>query len=83
MAKQSLRIVIMSATLNPGIFLGFFGLDESSILFVEGRQYPVRVYFTKEPVDDWVDGALQAVLRINETEPPGDILVFLVEISWF
>jgi HrpA-like RNA helicase len=76
--KEKLRIVIMSATLNPGIFLGFFGLDESSILFVEGRQYPVRIMYTKEPVEDWVDGALQAVLYINDSEPPGDVLVFLV-----
>jgi hypothetical protein len=45
--KHKLRIVIMSATLNPGIFMGFFGLDESSILYVEGRQYPVRILYTK------------------------------------
>ncbi len=76
--NRKLRVVIMSATLNPGIFLGFFGLDESAILYVEGRQYPVRINYTKDPVDDWVDGALQAVLYINETEAPGDVLVFLV-----
>ena len=45
---------------------------------IEGRQHPVTVHYTSEPVQDWVDAALRAIFQIHHKEPmPGDILVFL------
>ncbi|KAL6714509.1 Salivary acidic proline-rich phosphoprotein 1/2 [Lecanora helva] len=64
--------------------------DETSILtsktakphvatcHIEGRQYPVTIKYTPEPVQDIVDSALRTVFQIHRKEPmPGDILVFL------
>lgn len=46
--------------------------------YIEGRQYPVTVNYTPEPVQDIVDAALRTIFQIHHKEPmPGDILVFL------
>ena len=45
---------------------------------IEGRQYPVTINYTPEPVHDFVDAALRTIFKIHYQEPmPGDILVFL------
>ncbi|KAL9580421.1 MAG: hypothetical protein Q9212_004507 [Teloschistes hypoglaucus] len=45
---------------------------------IEGRQYPVRVIYSPEPVQDFVDASLHTIFQIHYKEPlPGDILVFL------
>ena len=45
---------------------------------IEGRQFPVTVNYTLEPVQDFVDAALRTTFKIHYQEPmPGDILVFL------
>lgn len=46
--------------------------------YIEGRQYPVAISYTPEPVQDFVDAALRTIFQIHYKEPmPGDILVFL------
>ncbi len=44
---------------------------------MQGRQYPVDVMYTPEPVESYLDAALRAVLQIHVDEPEGDILTFL------
>ncbi|PWW71601.1 P-loop containing nucleoside triphosphate hydrolase protein [Tuber magnatum] len=45
---------------------------------VPGRQFPVDIYHTPEPVLDYVEAALKTVFQLHCEEPlPGDILVFL------
>ncbi|KAL8644130.1 MAG: hypothetical protein Q9226_007921, partial [Calogaya cf. arnoldii] len=45
---------------------------------IEGRQYPVKVVYSPEPVQDFVDASLRNIFQIHYKEPlPGDILVFL------
>ncbi|KAI4226954.1 MAG: hypothetical protein L6R36_002768 [Xanthoria steineri] len=49
-----------------------------AICHIEGRQYPVKVIYSPEPVQDFVDASLQNIFQIHYKEPlPGDILVFL------
>ncbi|OAX79092.1 hypothetical protein ACJ72_06592 [Emergomyces africanus] len=49
-----------------------------SVCHIKGRQYPVQVIYSPEPVHDFVDAALQTIFQIHMKEPlPGDILVFL------
>jgi len=45
--NRSLRVVVMSATLDASAFATFFGTD--SVFFIQGRQYPIRHYFTPQP----------------------------------
>ena len=45
---------------------------------IEGRQHPVSVNYTPEPVQNIVEAALQTIFQIHYKEPmPGDVLVFL------
>ena len=45
---------------------------------IEGRQYPVKTFYSQSPVSDVIDAALQRIFHIHVHEPlPGDILVFL------
>ncbi|KAL8974357.1 MAG: hypothetical protein Q9197_001402 [Variospora fuerteventurae] len=45
---------------------------------IEGRQYPVQVKYSPEPVQDFVDASLRTIFQIHYKEAlPGDILVFL------
>lgn len=45
---------------------------------IEGRQHPVTIIYTPEPVQDIVEAALRTILQIHYKEPmPGDVLVFL------
>ncbi|KZF24367.1 P-loop containing nucleoside triphosphate hydrolase protein [Xylona heveae TC161] len=55
-----------------------FGSPHISVCFIEGRQFPVKIFYTPEPVQDFVDAALHSIFQIHYKEPlPGDILVFL------
>lgn len=72
---NKLRLIVMSATLDAERFSRFF--DDSDILFVEGKMYPVQRYYLEQPIDDIVDGMVQTVCQVNHTEPTGDILAFL------
>ncbi|TNJ28094.1 putative RNA helicase [Giardia muris] len=73
--NPNLRVVIMSATLNAQVFATFFGTE--SIYVVQGRQFPIHHHFTLEPERSYQDGVIACLQQICETEPKGNILVFL------
>jgi ATP-dependent RNA helicase DDX35 len=88
--RPELRIVVSSATLQAEEFLRFFAEDGGneaspeastkaigSIISVEGRTYPIDVLYLDSSAEDYVERALSTVFDIHETEPNGDILVFL------
>ena len=70
-----LRLVVMSATLEASSFSAFF--SGAPVVYSRVRKYPIEMFYTEEPEDDYLDAALCAVCQINEDEPAGDILVFL------
>ncbi|RAL15267.1 putative ATP-dependent RNA helicase (Hrh1) [Aspergillus homomorphus CBS 101889] len=83
-----LKVVVMSATVDMESLMGFFkeGLQPRrkkeeegiSACHIKGRQFPVKVIYSPEPVHDFVDAALKVIFNIHYKEPlPGDILVFL------
>ncbi|RUS22224.1 hypothetical protein BC937DRAFT_89952 [Endogone sp. FLAS-F59071] len=83
--RPDLRLIISSATLDAEAFFDFFNAnttddstkDTATILSLEGRSFPVDVMYTEEPVNDYVEGAVQTVFDIHTKESPGDILVFM------
>ena len=74
-SRKPLKLVIMSATLEADSFSTFFG--GAPVVYSRGRKFPVETFYTEEPEDDYLDAALCAVCQINESEPEGDVLVFL------
>ncbi|KAL3162549.1 hypothetical protein ABBQ32_010202 [Trebouxia sp. C0010 RCD-2024] len=72
---SSLKLIIMSATLDAAAFAHYFG--GTKIVYIQGRQHPVELLYTGLPEDSYLDAALTTVLQIHLEEQAGDILVFL------
>lgn len=52
--------------------------SRAATCYIEGRQFPVKIIYSPEPVQDFVDACLRTIFQIHYKEPmPGDILVFL------
>jgi ATP-dependent helicase HrpA len=80
--RPDLKIIITSATIDTEAFSRAFG--GAPIVEVSGRLYPVEVVYA--PIDHlleeageftYIEGVAEAVRRVIEDEPHGDILVFL------
>lgn len=73
--NPELKIIVTSATLDSTKFSKFF-LD-CPIITIPGRTFPVEILYAREPEVDYLASALDSVMQIHVSEPPGDILVFL------
>ncbi len=56
-------------------FSNFFG--KAPNFTIPGRTFPVEIFHSKSPCEDYVDSAIKQVLQIHLASPPGDILVFM------
>ncbi|EJC98012.1 P-loop containing nucleoside triphosphate hydrolase protein [Fomitiporia mediterranea MF3/22] len=70
-----LRIVVMSATLDADKFSRFF--NDAKVLYVKGRQHPVRIFYTLNSQPDYADAAVRTFFQIHVDHEPGDVLIFL------
>lgn len=79
MSSQPLKIIIMSATLDPKRFESFF--KNVGTFRVPGRMFPVKLLYTVEPVQDYIDTTILTIFQIHtdfrNSQGGGDILVFL------
>lgn len=74
--RKDLKVVIMSATLDSGKFQTYF--DNSPLVTVPGRTFPVEIHWSTTPAKDFVQAAVQTIFQIHTEETiEGDILVFL------
>ncbi|KAF1999526.1 pre-mRNA-splicing factor ATP-dependent RNA helicase PRP43 [Amniculicola lignicola CBS 123094] len=73
--RADLKLVIMSATLDSKKFQSYF--HGAPLLAVPGRTHPVEIFYTPAPEDDYLSAALRTTLSIHDSQPEGDILVFL------
>ncbi|KAJ3679534.1 hypothetical protein LUZ60_017545 [Juncus effusus] len=74
-SRKDLKLLISSATLDAKKFSDYF--DDAPIFYIPGRKYEVEIFHTESPESDYLQAALETVLRIHVKEPAGDILVFL------
>ncbi|KAM6969733.1 ATP-dependent RNA helicase DHX33 [Aplochiton taeniatus] len=74
--KIPLKVIVMSATMDVDLFSQYF--SKAPVLYLEGRQHPIQVYYTKQPQSDYLQAALVTVFQIHQEAPPHhDILVFM------
>jgi pre-mRNA-splicing factor ATP-dependent RNA helicase DHX15/PRP43 len=73
--RPDLKLVIMSATMDAQKMQSYF--DEAPLLNIPGRTFPVEVFYTTEPERDYLEAAIRTVVQIHNSEPSGDILLFL------
>ncbi len=73
---KKLRIIVMSATLAAESFSNYF--NKAKILYIQGRQFPVEIFYTAIKQQDYTHATVTTVLQLHEdSEKKGDILVFL------
>ncbi|KAJ3221502.1 putative ATP-dependent RNA helicase dhx33 [Clydaea vesicula] len=73
--RDDFRLVIMSATIDADLFSNYY--KNSKVLYVAGRQYPVKIFHSIKQQEDHLDATLITILQIHKEEQKGDILVFL------
>jgi ATP-dependent helicase HrpB len=74
--RPELRLVVMSATLDPAPVRRFLG--ECPVVESQGRVFPVELRFLERPDERWpVDLAISGARRAVREVPEGDVLVFL------
>lgn len=56
-------------------FAEFFG--NVPVFNIPGRTFPVETYYTKNPIDDYVEAAVKQAIQIHLQPHPGDILIFM------
>lgn len=54
---------------------GYF--DNAPLLNIPGRTHPVEIFYTSEAERDYLEAAMRTVVQIHNSEPEGDILLFL------
>lgn len=73
--RDDLRVVAMSATLDPGPVAQFL---DAAVFEAAGRTFPVDLRFLPRESERWIEEqAASAVRRMLADEPEGHVLVFL------
>lgn len=73
--NSKLRILLMSATMSTQKFVDFFNCP---FVNIKHKVFPLENYFLKQyNSENWFDETIKTVIQIHNTEPKGDILVFL------
>ncbi|XP_068950257.1 ATP-dependent RNA helicase DHX33 isoform X3 [Petaurus breviceps papuanus] len=62
--KPLLRVLVMSATMDVDLFSRYLG--GAPVLYVEGRQHPIQVYYTRQPQSDYLHAALVSIFQIHQ-----------------
>ncbi|MCJ1405976.1 hypothetical protein MMC19_000041 [Ptychographa xylographoides] len=73
--RPELKLLISSATLDAQKFSEFF--DDAPIFKVPGRRFAVDTFYAPQPEANYLDGVRVTVMQIHQSQPRGDILVFL------
>lgn len=74
--KIPLKVIVMSATMDVDLFSEYF--NKSPVLYLEGRQHPIQIYYTKQLQSDYLQAALVSIFQIHQEAPSShDILVFM------
>ncbi|CAC5386483.1 DHX8 [Mytilus coruscus] len=75
--RPDLRVVVTSATIDPAVFVSYFGT--CPMLSVSGRMFPVEVVWTEDEssFENHEQAALDKTIEVHHNEEQGDILTFL------
>ena len=49
----------------------------TTVFYVQGRMFPIEVFYTSRAEKNYVDAAMLTVMQIHEEQENGDILVFM------
>lgn len=76
-SRNDLKVIITSATITPDVFVRYFD-NQTPVLKVSGRLFPVDIEWCNDNCDDnYETKTLRKTIEVHNSEPDGDILVFL------
>ncbi|XP_070188507.1 probable ATP-dependent RNA helicase DHX35 isoform X2 [Littorina saxatilis] len=83
--RSDLKLLIASATLDAEEMKNFFNYNETedpekdtaACMTIEGREYPVDIHYSMDPLPDYIQATVDTVMKIHFNEKPGDVLAFL------
>ncbi len=78
--REDLRLLVMSATLNPEPLRNMLGPD-IPVLFSEGRSWPVQTFYAPPPPGQRIEEHTATVVREVLSKHSGSLLVFLPGIG--
>jgi len=71
-----LKVIVMSATMDVDHFSEYF--NKAPVLYLEGRQFPIKVLHTKEEQSDYAFSSIVTLFKIHKEAPEReDVLIFL------
>ena len=60
--RPDLKVVVMSATLNAERFQQYFKEQNAPLLDVPGRMFPVEVFYTNKPEQDYFSATIKTIM---------------------
>lgn len=81
--NQKLKLIIMSATINPEIFANYFKKDyKYAEIEVSGKtNYPVDIHYLpnklNNPETDFIEAGIKQIIKILEGNEEGDVIFFV------
>lgn len=82
--RPELRLIVASATLETDSIYNYFNrlnrtetIERTSVLCIDGRAFPVEVFYLDQPCANYVKQSVETVIKIHENFAYGDVLVFL------
>lgn len=71
-----LKLLIMSATMDVDHFSQYF--NNCQAVYIEGRTFPVNIFYTLKPYEDYLAASVATFFKIHREAPPNhDVLIFL------
>ena len=55
------------------------------MLWVEGRTFPIEMFYCPEPQSDYLDAALATILKLHLSSPPGIFIsrkLYVSPVCW-
>uniref|UniRef100_A0A0X3NQZ6 RNA helicase n=1 Tax=Schistocephalus solidus TaxID=70667 RepID=A0A0X3NQZ6_SCHSO len=77
---KPLKIIILSATIDPNAFVQFLGPKNTRVIYMEGRQFPIKILNALQPSSDYVADAATTCIQMHKLPncpPDRGILIFL------
>lgn len=67
--RQDLKLIVTSATMDADKFSSFFG--NVPVFQIPGRTFPVEMFFSRNPVEDYVDASVKQAIQVHLSAVPG------------
>ncbi|KAM3172210.1 hypothetical protein ACTXT7_015013 [Hymenolepis weldensis] len=79
-SNNPLKVIVMSATIDPDPYIKYFGEDKTHAVYIDGRGHGLNIRSIKEPITDYVMQAASTCVQVNVVNsdyPERGILIFL------